>query len=227
MRAVVELEAAAAQHQAATGQASAQWLLSSWALFSSCGISPHALIPTQFGARCRVCRVLYNGTNMYLRVGGSFCDGEFCAGHRPADHRFSAFVSICCWLQNVFNQYCKHRPPVQPWKSLLGMTASELWCWEIVNAFQQKCKNGLVVLAGHWQALLQQGWCNSPIIKIWEIKVVLPAYYCFRHCAFAIHLVGNGWWIFDPTRVQFDPDWPLLSPLNDFPARTRSNIPWR
>mgnify|MGYP004536421533 CR=1 FL=1 len=121
----------------------------------------HCLIPIQSGARCRVCAVLYNGTSKHFGAGGSFCGGGSCTGYKPNDHSFFLFVSACCKLQDVFKQICKQWPPVQPWKPLLGMTASELWWWEVMNLSQQQCQNSLVVLAAHWENMLRQSWCSS------------------------------------------------------------------
>lgn len=68
---------------------------------------------------------------------------------------------------------------------------------------------------------------GGPIVAVCEMKIVPPLYWNYVHCAFAVLLVGDGWWVFDPTGVQFGPDWPLLSRFNDYVARTRSTIPSR
>ncbi|KAJ4350843.1 hypothetical protein N0V95_004396 [Ascochyta clinopodiicola] len=183
----------------------------------------HALVLIQSGARCRVCAVLYDGNNKQPGWGGSFC-----AAHTPDGTWFSEFIQACCLMQDCLKQYCWQvpmPPTVRPWAPLFGMTASELWWWEVVNVFQLKCEISLVKLSTDWEALLKQGWCSTlggPIIEIREIKIAPPAYWHFAHCVFAIHLVSDGWWVFDPTGVQFGPDWPLLLPLGDFLTRTRS-----
>ncbi|KAF9690631.1 hypothetical protein EKO04_011409 [Ascochyta lentis] len=194
-------------------------------LFSSLRYQPaHALLPIQSGARCRVCAVLWDGNNKYLGCGGSFCPA-----HTPDETLFSRFVQVCCALQDSLKERCKQIPRahnVQPWAPLHGMTASELWWWEMVNVFQLQCEISLAWLSTDWETILQGGWCNSlggPIIEIREMKIAPPTYWNFTHCVFAIHLVIHGWWVFDPTGVQFGPDWPLLSPYDEYFARTRSN----
>ncbi|KZM25755.1 hypothetical protein ST47_g3046 [Ascochyta rabiei] len=193
-------------------------------LFSYLKYQPaHALLLIQSGARCRVCAVLYDGNNKQLGWGGSFC-----TAHMPDETWFSDFIQACCRMQDGLKQFCKQIPPpstVRPWAPLFGMTASELWWWEMLNVFQLKCEISLVKLSAWWETLLEEGWCSTlggPIVEILEIKIAPPAYWHFSHCAFAIHLVSDGWWVFDPTGVQFGPDWPLLSPLDHFLERTRS-----
>jgi hypothetical protein len=119
----------------------------------------HALIPIQSGARCRICAFLYDKDNKYSGLGGGFC-----AAHKSVKTRFCAFARACCKLQDNFKQMCKQRPPppmVRAWRPLIGMTASELWWWEMLNVFQQQCEYSLVALSPFLDMMLQQGWCSS------------------------------------------------------------------
>ena len=46
-------------------------------------------------------------------------------------------------------------------------------------------------------------------------------HYWHRHCSLAVRLVDHSWWVFDPTGVQFGPDWPVLSPYDEYHIRAR------
>lgn len=63
---------------------------------------------------------------------------------------------------------------------------------------------------------------GGPILEIMELRIHTKAYYHYLHCAFAVRFLRDGWWVFDPTGVQFGPDWPLLSPLVEYLDRSRS-----
>ncbi|UPX12014.1 uncharacterized protein EKO05_0002592 [Ascochyta rabiei] len=132
-------------------------------LFSYLKYQPaHALLLIQSGARCRVCAVLYDGNNKQLGWGGSFC-----TAHMPDETWFSDFIQACCRMQDGLKQFCKQIPPpstVRPWAPLFGMTASELWWWEMLNVFQLKCEISLVKLSAWWETLLEEGWCSSEIL---------------------------------------------------------------
>lgn len=61
------------------------------------------------------------------------------------------------------------------------------------------------------------------ISHIMEMKFHPPAYYKYSHCCFLLVLKNGTEWVFDPTGVQFGPEWPLLSPYDDYMARTQSS----
>jgi hypothetical protein len=199
----------------------------------------HALIAIQSGARCRVCATIYLWYDGY-----EWCSRScFCAWRIHSSSGLSALAVACCRLQDIFKSFCEDDE--NPLPALLGLTPPERWWWEMVNVFRHQCGNSLLLLAPLWQKMLEQGWCSSeylqlisikdkmrllinsqahggPIISIWEMKIAPAMYWFYEHCAFAIHIVDDGWWVFDPTGVQFGPDWPLLSPLCDYIERTKS-----
>jgi hypothetical protein len=58
---------------------------------------------------------------------------------------------------------------------------------------------------------------------VMEMTFNPPAYYHYEHCCFLVVLKNGIKWVFDPTGVQFGPEWPLLSPYDDYVARTQSS----
>ena len=55
---------------------------------------------------------------------------------------------------------------------------------------------------------------GGPVLEIRELKVSTPDYYNnILHCSFNVRTASDGWIIFDPTGVQFGPQWPLICAL--------------
>ncbi|KAH6639214.1 hypothetical protein C7974DRAFT_410197 [Boeremia exigua] len=159
------------------------------------------------GNRCRVCCTTI--TSHALRVGG-YCGGISCTNYAGADEDFRQFLVWCCLLQDFFKWWCKQRVPTRSWQPQNDLSAHNAWWWEMINVFHKQCEWSLARLAPHLQTFLAGG--NRGITRIREIKFDSGPYYRYRHCAFEIHFASHGCWIYDPTGVQFGPDWPLLSP---------------
>ncbi len=197
--------------------------------------------------RCRSCAKVFCWDSRMLTI-GDLCGHTTCVQYSTIDPAFPSLVSLCRRLQADFKSYCEERQPVKTW-SQGDMPASQYWWWDMVNIFQQQCHMSLVEIAPRLEALLEQNWssgkCASylhktsgivlttttdkggPIRQIWEIKIVPTKYYYYQHCAFAVELAHDGWWVFDPTGVQFGPVWALLSPLDIYIARSESKDPAR
>ena len=66
---------------------------------------------------------------------------------------------------------------------------------------------------------------GGPIRFMFEMRINPPLYYSFRHCSFHVELQDGTKWVFDPTGVQFGPEWPLLSSFDDYlRRRSLSNL---
>jgi hypothetical protein len=65
---------------------------------------------------------------------------------------------------------------------------------------------------------------GGSVLEVREFKFETTLYHVYMHCAFAIKLDDNSWWVFDPTGVQFGPDWPLLSPLDYYLRHAESSL---
>ena len=57
------------------------------------------------------------------------------------------------------------------------------------------------------------------IAHVNEIKFTPIEYYGYRHCAFLVLLASGAEYIFDPTGVQFGPQWPLICPRREYEQR--------
>ncbi|KAJ4991140.1 hypothetical protein SVAN01_03268 [Stagonosporopsis vannaccii] len=181
------------------------------------------------GSRCRLCARVYAPRDP-LALAVVFCGGNHCKRFPPEDVDFSNFATHCCNLQNWFLDDRRHR--VAPCSALSSLSTTESWWWEKINLAWQQCEWSLIRLAPLLEQMLENRWSESlggPIREIRELKIMPSIYYWFRHCSFLVNLVGHGWWVFDPTGVQFGPDWPLLSPYNEYRLRARERPglePW-
>ncbi|KAF1930427.1 uncharacterized protein M421DRAFT_3496 [Didymella exigua CBS 183.55] len=182
----------------------------------------HALVSIAAGPRCRVC------AHIHQFLGGTLCGGHFCIAYRPDDAEFSFLIHVLCCLQDRYKLWCQQNLN-RAWAPVSSLGGAEAWWWEMVNVFYSQCERSLSNV-GPWLLSLQwqQDWGSArggPILEIREFKFATTLYHEFQHCAFAIKLSDNSWWVFDPTGIQFGPDWPLLSPLNHYCLRAESSLP--
>jgi hypothetical protein len=62
------------------------------------------------------------------------------------------------------------------------------------------------------------------VIKgIQEMRIIPSEYYKYKHCSFIVELKNGTEYVFDPTGVQFGPEWSLLSPYDNYMGRVRSS----
>jgi hypothetical protein len=54
------------------------------------------------------------------------------------------------------------------------------------------------------------------ISNVLEMKFNTPPYYGYRHCVYLIELESSARYIFDPTGIQFGPQWPLLCVYDEY-----------
>lgn len=200
----------------------------------------HALVPISAGPRCRICGRLHHHPSS-----GILCGGYACATYKTGDARFSALAWNFCQFQDHFKIWCEQHLN-RTWIPVTGLGGTGAWWWETTNVFFSQSEGSLVHIGPWLTSMLAQGWSHGtstssqstlitneflarggPIVEIREFKFQTTVYYVYLHCAFAIKLADNSWWVFDPTGVQFGPDWPLLSPLDDYLRHAESSLPDR
>ncbi|KAH9862865.1 hypothetical protein J1614_010958 [Plenodomus biglobosus] len=90
--------------------------------------------------------------------------------------------------------------------------------WRLLSlACHEMCELSLCEMAEELQQLWNFDKRNDRRIKsIREFKFWTGYDYVYVHCAFAIFCYDGTELVFDPTGIQFGPDWPLLSPLFEY-----------
>ncbi|KAJ4364030.1 hypothetical protein N0V83_009485 [Neocucurbitaria cava] len=91
------------------------------------------------------------------------------------------------------------------------------------------CEISHVVLAESLRAV-EQGrsykGCRVNVRGIFKLRFTTIRKYNDLHCAFLVIFHAGGLYVFDPTGIQFGPDWPLLSPFReDSDAKMDPNSP--
>ncbi|KAI8932442.1 hypothetical protein NX059_010628 [Plenodomus lindquistii] len=149
----------------------------------------------------------------------------------------------CTWPRNgqhPAEALCfRHRPEARDFLAVLGRRLVELqdhflnpggtpvpgqsvidnWK-DRTNACNLECEKSLIELSPlleQLQASYRQH--HEGIKEILEMKFWAGKAYNYSHCAFILVLSDDLAVVFDPTGLQFGPDWPLLSTLRDYRQR--------
>ncbi|KAH6883336.1 hypothetical protein BKA58DRAFT_374923 [Alternaria rosae] len=154
--------------------------------------------------RCRICaRDISDNRSLST---------SFCATH---DRQASSYEAIlgwwCCELQHKFELVRRERWIAEgnPLPSLgETATASQDVLWQRANLLGLQCETSLVEMAVDLRSGLQKpDW----ITNIEELKYYMGERFGYIHCAFKITLENNCVYVFDPTGIQFGPEWAVLT----------------
>ncbi|KAH7377410.1 hypothetical protein BKA66DRAFT_572206 [Pyrenochaeta sp. MPI-SDFR-AT-0127] len=184
---------------------------------STQGIPPIYTHPDRFpsGARCRACSRIY-GQDQFDNV-------RFCRDHDERNNSEEArLCHLSVDLQELFLARCSSYRDIMGWRPAYKLwepqnapvrSPSETQWWKWVVQSYRMCEISHHNLA---QPLLdcKEGRrfeeYNLKILAMYKVRFVTISPHDIWHCAFIIAL-NSGMYVFDPTGVQFGPDWPLVS----------------
>jgi hypothetical protein len=171
------------------------------------------VIPSFYaGARCRTCAQV-------LSVGDNFPE-RFCAAHDKQVRSYEARLGqSCCKAQDEFEKTREKRwiDEGKPLPSLGGATtASYNILWQKAILLTEQCETSLVELESVMEFMLQS---THFISNVEEFKYSMGKdFYNYVHCAFIITMVNKQVFVFDPTGIQFGPDWAVLTTWEEYEA---------
>jgi hypothetical protein len=125
----------------------------------------------------------------------------------------------CCKVQDEFEKTREKRwiDEGKPLPSLGGTTtASHNFLWRKAILLTEQCEMSLVELECTMEFMLQSAHFIS---NVEEFKYFMGKdFYNYVHCAFRITLINEQVFVFDPTGIQFGPDWAVLTTWEEYEA---------
>ncbi|KAF1952948.1 hypothetical protein CC80DRAFT_169239 [Byssothecium circinans] len=170
------------------------------------------------GTRCRVCSRVWTTQ--------SSAPNNYCREHDEYNQSVEALMGrVCVALQDSFAelpQVCRlmtaRRGDLTPHRRL---SQDERWLWDRVLGFRALCQTSQMVLHDVLGSLFSQD-----VFDISEIKEITfsPGQDLSNHSVFLLRRRNQVVFIFDPTGVQFGPDWPVLCRFDEYRDRIKSEI---
>ncbi|CAO2649804.1 Nn.00g010960.m01.CDS01 [Neocucurbitaria sp. VM-36] len=163
--------------------------------------------------RCRVCTGPHGPDTLP--------DVRFCELHcRQNNSEGARLGRLAVRLQDYFGILCEKHRAVRGWTRVeeyedpTHSAAQRQW-WRWVVLFHLMCENShrdLTWILQDWRGgRLFQGY-GLTVYQIHKVRFATRPGYDYLHCVFVIVLASGAVWVFDPTGVQFGPNWPLISP---------------
>ncbi|PVH98471.1 hypothetical protein DM02DRAFT_45351 [Periconia macrospinosa] len=168
--------------------------------------------------RCRVCARALRTTM------DNFVD-RLCMDHDKSSTTTEAVLGrICIGIQDALEDRLRLTmwSRWEPYPSHLS--SEQHWWWKRMMIFSDMCRISFDYL---WHLVIPH-IIDSPVVpvaRVREIEFCTAQYYGYWHCAYVITLQDGSFYVFDPTGVQFGPQWPLLAPLDVY--EFRMHRPWQ
>ncbi|KAF2996208.1 hypothetical protein E8E13_001935 [Curvularia kusanoi] len=179
----------------------------------------HAIGAIQQHTVCKVCARADSGDDYATML----CGGAHCLKYRSGD-RFQQFVGLLIALQWDLHDWLLLKHDLPEPRAEFNIQQSH-W-WNFINLFEDACELGRQWLGRRFELMFEESslptLCGDIIDNVEEIRFKTPLYYNegIAHCAFLITLDDGSEWVYDPTGVQFGPQWPLLAPFEDYCKRS-------
>lgn len=196
----------------------------------------HAIGAIQQRTFCKVCARADSGDGYATML----CGGAHCLKYR-SDDRFQQFVGLLVALQWDLHDWLLLNHDLPEPRAEFNIQQSH-W-WNFINLFEDACELGRQWLGRRFELMFEESSlptrmcvfsdifvnilinitvCGDVINNVEEMRFITPLYYHngIVHCAFLITLDDGSQWVYDPTGVQFGPQWPLLASFEDYCQRS-------